>query len=144
MPTDQKLTPIEIVQKMMDKDAFSKWLGIELVTIEVGYAKIKMKVRDEMLNGFHIAHGGIAYSIADSALAFASNGHGRIAVSTNTTITHFKNVHSGDILTAETREYNLGNKTAHYQIAVENQKKEQVALFSGSVYRTSKLWEGQL
>lgn len=143
MADKSKLSAWDIVEKMMEKDAFSKWLGVELVVIEAGFAKIKMEVRDEMVNGFNIGHGGIAYSLADSALAFASNGHGLIAVSTNTTITHFKSIKAGDELTAQTHEHNIGEKIAHYQVTVLNQDDEQVALFGGSVYRTSKRWEDQ-
>lgn len=62
---------------MLNHDSFSNWLGIELVEISEGYCRLKMKVRQEMTNGFNIAHGGIAYSLADSALAFASNSHGK-------------------------------------------------------------------
>ena len=67
----------KIVDKMYQNDAFSQWLGIEVVEVKDGYCKLNMTVRKEMLNGFQIAHGGIAYSLADSALAFASNSHGR-------------------------------------------------------------------
>jgi len=140
---EQKKTPSswKIAETMMKKDAFSQWLGIEMVVIDKGYAKLKMKVRDEMLNGFGIAHGGITYSLADSALAFASNGTGKMAVSTGTSIAHYKQVQSGDTLTVEARETNLGEKVAHYQVIVQNQDEENVASFFGSVYRTSKDWE---
>lgn len=131
----------KIVEAMMKKDAFSKWLKIEVVVIEAGYAKLKMKVTEDMLNGFGIAHGGITYSLADSALAFAGNGHGKIAVSTGTSISHFKQVKSGDTLTAEAREVNLGEKVGHYQVNILNQDEERVAIFFGSVYRTAKTWE---
>ncbi len=125
----------------MKKDAFSRWLGIEVIVGDKGYAKLKMKVKDEMLNGFGIAHGGVTYSLADSALAFASNGHGKMAVSTGTSIAHFRQVQLADILTAEARETNLGEKVAHYQISITNQDEDVVASFFGSVYRTSKDWE---
>lgn len=138
-----KLSGWDIVGMMMEKDAFSKWLGIELVVVEQGYAKIKMTVREEMLNGFGIAHGGIAFSLADSALAFASNGHGQKALSISTSITHFKGIKAEDVLIAETRQHNIGEKIAHYQVVVTNQDQEEVALFSGSVYRTSKTWEAE-
>lgn len=131
----------KIVEAMMKKDAFSKWLKIEVVVIEAGYAKLKMKVTEDMLNGFGIAHGGITYSLADSALAFAGNGHGKIAVSTGTSISHFKQVKSGDTLTAEAREVNLGEKVGHYQVDIMNQDEELVAMFFGSLYRTAKNWE---
>lgn len=141
MAEEKKLSAWEIVEKMMKKDAFSKWLGIELVVIEQGFAKIKLTVRDEMLNGFGIAHGGIAYSLADSALAFAGNSHGQRAVSTNTTITHFVEVKAGDVLTASTIEHSKGERVAHYQVNITNQNDENVAALSGSVYRTSKMWQ---
>lgn len=141
MAEKRKLSGWDIVEKMMEKDAFSKWLGIEIVVIEEGYAKIKMKVREEMLNGFGIAHGGITFSLADSALAFASNGHGQKALSINTSITHFKGIKADDVLTAETHQHNIGEKVAHYQVVITNQEDEEVALFSGSVFRTSKVWE---
>ncbi len=140
MAEETKMSAWAIVEKMMEKDAFSKWLGIEIVAVEDGYAKIKLTVRDEMLNGFGIAHGGISYSLADSALAFAGNSHGQVAVSTNTSISHFVEVRSGDVLTAVTHEYNKGERVAHYQVNITNQNDENVAAFSGSVYRTSKLW----
>jgi acyl-CoA thioesterase len=140
---ENKKTPSswKIVETMLKKDAFSKWLGIEVVVIDKGYAKLKMKVRDDMVNGFGIAHGGITYSLADTALAFASNGHGKIAVSTGTSIAHYKQVQSGDSLIAEARETNLGEKVGHYQVIITNQDEENVATFFGSVYRTSKDWE---
>ena len=63
---------LEIANKMYEQDAFSQWLGIDIEDVTEGYCKLKMSVRKEMLNGFQIAHGGIAYSLADTALAFAS------------------------------------------------------------------------
>ena len=131
----------EIVDKMMAADAFSKWLNIEILAVEPGFAKLKMEVRPEMLNGFDIAHGGIAYSLADSALAFAGNGHGKMAVSTGTSISHFKKVTAGEVLVAEAREVNRSNRTALYQVDVTNGKNEKIALFIGSLYITSKNWE---
>src|SRR3982750_2317400 len=90
----------KVVSKMYDSDWFSQWLGIERVKVEPGSCVLKMKVRKEMLNGFGIAHGGITYSLADSALAFASNSHGRMSVSVETSISHTEAVKEGDELTA--------------------------------------------
>jgi acyl-CoA thioesterase len=130
----------KVVSAMYDKDWFSQWLGIERVKIETGTCVLKMKVRKEMLNGFGIAHGGITYSLADSALAFASNSHGKMAVSVETSISHTAQLHEGDEITATTEEMSLSNKIAVYQITVKNQKNEVVALFKGTVYRTGKEW----
>ena len=125
---------------MFDNDWFSQWLGIERIKVETGKCVLRMKVRKEMLNGFGIAHGGITYSLADSALAFASNSHGRMAVSVETSISHTKQLHEGDVLTASAEEMSLSNKIAVYHITVKKQDDEVVALFKGTVYRTGKEW----
>lgn len=125
---------------MYDNDPFSIWLGIELIDIKEGFCCLKMKVKQPMLNGFNIAHGGIAYSLCDSALAFASNSYGIKCVSIETSISHLKQVKEHDELTASTREIYKGNKTAIYDVSVVNQSKELVAIFKGTVYRTGKPW----
>ena len=132
--------PEKVFKKMYDNDAFSQWLGIEVVYVKDGYCELKMTVRKEMLNGFQIAHGGIAYSLADSALAFASNSHGRKSISVETSISHTVSVKEGDILTAITEELSLSDKTGVYLITITNQNNEDVAYFKGTVYRTSKEW----
>ena len=132
--------PWKIVNKMYDQDAFSQWLGIEIVDVSEGYCQLKMKVRKEMLNGFHIAHGGIAYSLADSALAFASNSHGKKSLSVETSISHTVSVKDGDVLTATTKELSLSDKIGVYLITVTNNQNQKIAYFKGTVYRTSKDW----
>ena len=133
-------TPKEIVDLMFNNDSFSLWLGIERIKDELGNSVLKMEVRKDMLNGFGIAHGGIAYAFADSALAFASNSHGRQALSVGTSISHTKKVLEGDVLTTRVKELSLTNKIGIYQVFVENQAKELVAVFKGTVYRTEKYW----
>jgi acyl-CoA thioesterase len=130
----------KVVDTMYNNDWFSQWLGIERITIRLGHCILRMKVRKDMLNGFAIAHGGITYSLADSALAFASNSHGRKAVSVETSISHTEPLHEGDTITATAEEIKLSNKIGIYHITVTNQKNEKVALFKGTVYRTSKDW----
>ena len=130
----------KIVNKMFDKDAFSQWLGIEIIEVKDGYCELKMTVRKEMLNGFQIAHGGIAYSLADSALAFASNSHGRKSLSVETSISHTVSVKKDDVLIAMTEELFLSDNIGVYLISITNQKNQEVAHFKGTVYRTSKEW----
>ena len=130
----------KVVAIMYDNDAFSQWLGIEVVEVKDGYCELKMTVRKEMLNGFQIAHGGIAYSLADSALAFASNSHGRKSLSVETSISHTVSVKEGDVLTANTEELSLSDKIGVYLITITNQDNQEVAYFKGTVYRTSKEW----
>ncbi len=136
----EEILPKKVVDDMFQNDAFSHWLGIERVSEGRGKSVLKMTVRQEMLNGFGNAHGGISYSLADSALAFASNSHGRKAVSIETSISHISQIKEGDVLTATAREESCSNKIAVYSIKVTNQKNEKVALFKGTVYRTSKIW----
>ena len=130
----------KVVEKMITKDTFSKWLGIEILEITKGYCKLKMIVRKEMTNGFDIAHGGISYSLADSALAFAANSDGIQSLSVETSIAHTKKVMSGDTLIAETQEVSKNDKSAVYNINITNQDNIEVAHFKGKVYRTKREW----
>ena len=133
-------SPTKIVNKMFDQDAFSQWLGIEIVNVLDGYCQLKMTVRKEMLNGFHIAHGGIAYSLADSALAFASNSNGKKSLSVETSISHTISIKDGDELTATTEELSLSDKIGVYLITITNNEDQEIAYFKGTVYRTSRDW----
>jgi len=128
------------MNKMYEQDAFSKWLGIVCIEAKPGVCVLQLTVRPDMLNGFGIAHGGITYSLADSALAFASNSHGRKAVSVETSISHTESLKAGDVITAKAEELSLSNKIGVYQITVKRQDGKVVALFKGTVYRTSKEW----
>ncbi len=130
-----------IIDEMFDQDYFSQWLGIERLDEATGYCVLRMTIRREMLNGFGIVHGGIAYSLADSALAFASNTHGRQAVSIETSISHLESLREGDTLTARAEEEHLGHKIAVYRVVLTNQNDRMVALFKGVVYRSSRVWE---
>ncbi len=133
--------PKKVVNKMADNDRFSQWLGIELVEVKQGYCVLRMTIRKEMLNAFAIAHGGITYSLADSALAFASNTYGRKTVSVETSISHTEPLKLGDVITAVAEEMSLSNKIGVYHVIIKNQNDKVVALFKGTVYRTSKDWE---
>ena len=134
------MTPSEIVHKMYDNDPFSKWLGIEVDAISKGSCQLSMTIRQEMLNGFGIAHGGITYSIADSALAFAANTHGRQSVSIDTSINHTETLKEGDKIVAIASEESLKNRFGFYKIEIKRND-TIVALFKGTVYRTNKEWE---
>ncbi|HAQ71779.1 hotdog fold thioesterase [Salibacteraceae bacterium] len=131
----------KVVDRMFNNDPFSQWLGIERLEDGAGCSVLKMTIRKDMLNGFDIAHGGITYSLADSALAFASNGHGRMAVSVETSISHTESLKEGDVITAVAEEKSLSNKIGVYHITITNQENKTVALFKGTVYRTGKDWE---
>lgn len=128
----------DVVHHMMENDLFSQWLGIEVLSIREGYSKIKMTVRKEMVNGFGIVHGGIAFSLADSAFAFACNNRNVLSVALDTSINFIKPVHVDDVLIAEAEEIHNGKSTGLYHITISNQQQHQVALFKGLCYRTDK------
>lgn len=135
------LEPDQIIAKMLERDAFSQWLGVRVEDIKAGQCTLSMVIRDEMLNGFLIGHGGISFSFADCALAFASNSRGRHAVSVETSITHHKPLQEGDHIFAKTKEIHLSNKLGTYLVEVTKASHELVATFKGTVYRTSRVWE---
>lgn len=128
----------EVVDHMMDHDAFSQWLGIEVLEITEGYSRIRMTIRKEMVNGFGIVHGGVPFAFADSAFAFACNNRNNLSVALDVTISFMKAMHIGDVLTAEAKEIHNGRSTGVYLITIHNQKNEQVALFKGTCFRTGK------
>jgi acyl-CoA thioesterase len=129
----------KIVENMYNNDLFSQWLGIRILEDGKGISKLEMTVRPEMVNGFGVAHGAITFALADSALAFASNAHGRKAVSIETSINHLKPVMTGDILTATAEETFLSHKLGIYHIQI-NRGQDLVATFKGVVYRKTELW----
>jgi acyl-CoA thioesterase len=134
------MNPTQIVEKMMQHDAFSQWLGIRVLEAGAGKSVLEMEIRPEMLNGFGIAHGAITYALADSALAFAANGHGRHSVSVDTSIHHLEPLKPGDIIRALAREDALKNRFGFYSIDIFKSE-TLVAQFRGTVYRTEKNWE---
>ena len=135
------LSPKDIVNEMLAKDYFSQWLKMEVLNISEGACTLQLKIRKDMLNGFGIAHGGITYSLADSALAFASNSYGRKAVSVETSVSHTKSLKEDDVIIAEAIEEHRSNKIAIYSVKVINISDNSiVALFKGTVYLTSQNW----
>ncbi len=138
MPDKKDQLANSVVNHMMENDLFSQWLGIEILEIREGYSKIKMTVRKEMINGFGIVHGGIAFSLADSAFAFACNNRNILSVALDTSINFLKPVHVDDVLNAEAKELHNGKSTGLYHISISNQKEHLVAVFKGTCYRTGK------
>ena len=131
-------TPQEVVSHMMANDLFSQLLGIEILDVKEGYSKIKITVRKEMINGFGIVHGGIAFALSDSAFAFACNNRNFLSVALDTSINFLKPVNVGDILIAEAKELHNGKSTGLYQVTVANQFDHTVAIFKGTCFRTNK------
>lgn len=128
----------DVVAHLMEHDLFSQWLGIELLDVKDGYSKVKMLVRNEMVNGFGIVHGGVTFSLADSAFAFACNNRNVLSVALDTSINFLKPVQVGDELIAEAVELHNGKSTGLYSILITNQKDMLVAVFKGNCFRTNK------
>jgi len=127
-----------VVARMVEHDAFSRWLGIEIIDVRPGGAAVRMRVRDDMLNGFGVCHGGVTFSLADSAFAFASNTHGRVSLSIENSMTYPAAVHAGDVLTARAEEETGSARLGFFRVVVTNQRDETVALFRGTVYKTGR------
>lgn len=123
---------------MTRRDEFSRWLGLEIDAIDIGYCKLHYTVKREMLNGFENIHGGILFSASDSAFAFACNSHGIITVALDVSITFTAPAKEGDLLSVEAKELHLGNKTGLYDIRTTNAEGKLVAVFKGTAYRTGK------
>lgn len=130
----------KIPHKMLSLDPFSTWLGIEILECEIGRCKVGLTVKKDMLNSMGKAHGGISYSLADTAFGFAANTHGKYAVSIETSINHIEALEEGDFIVAESVIEKVKNKLGFNIIEVKRGE-ELIALFKGVVYRTQKDWE---
>ena len=137
--SSKNLKAVDITVKMLAKDAFSSWLGIEILETEIGRAKVGMRVRSDMMNSMNKAHGGITYSLADTAFGFAANSFGKYAVSIETSINHIEALEEGDYITAESIINGTKNKLGFHIIEVKRGN-DLVAIFKGVAYRTSKEW----
>lgn len=127
-----------VVNGMRARDAFSEWLGIEVLEIAPRRSVVQMQVRAEMVNGFGVSHGGIVYSLADSALAFAANTHGKVTVAIENSISYPRPVAVGDVLTATADEDSATSRLGFYRVTVRNQRDEIVSTFRGTVYKTDR------
>ena len=123
---------------MEETDAFSRWLGIEVLEIAPRRSTCRLTVREEMVNGFGVTHGGIAFSLADSAFAFACNTHGMVTVSIENSITYPAPIGVGDVLTAVAKEDAASGKLSYYSAEVRNQHGDVVALFRGTAFKTAR------
>jgi acyl-CoA thioesterase len=136
--TDAQKLAERVVHGMLARDAFSEWLGIEAIEIAPRRSTVRMTVRPEMVNGFGVSHGGIVYSLADSALAFACNTDGRVTVAIENSISYPQPVAVGDILTAVAEEDSATSKLGFYRVMIRNQRDVVVSTFRGTVYKTQR------
>ncbi|KFG94927.1 phenylacetic acid degradation protein [Burkholderia paludis] len=116
---------------MYDADACSRAFGMEIAEVRAGYARLKMRVRPEFLNGHQTCHGGIIFTLADSTFAFACNSYNLNTVAAGCSIEYLRPVYGDDVLTAEAIEQARAGRQGIYDIRVTNQAGETVAMFRG-------------
>jgi acyl-CoA thioesterase len=141
MMSEQEMADKIVRRQMLANDTFSQWMGLEIIELIPGKCIVRAKVKPSMLNGFNICHGGITFSIADSAFAFASNSRGIQSLSVETSISHVKKVLPDDTIIAVAIEKHITSKFGHYEVLLTNQHNETVAIFKGTVFRTGKSWD---
>jgi len=122
---------------MYERDPASQALGMTLDAIRPGYARMRMRVRDDMLNGHGTCHGGYIFMLADSAFAFACNSHNFNTVGAGCTIDYLAPGRAGDVLVAEAVEQALSGKTGVYDVVVTDQDGRKIALFRGKSHRVA-------
>jgi acyl-CoA thioesterase len=138
MDDDKQHRSRRIAEKMMKEDAFSRWMGMEILDVREGFCKVSCTITDDMLNGFRVTHGGIIFSLADSALAFSAATYGRVALALDNSISFTQKTSSGNRLTATSECLQITYKTGLFEVKVRNEKDELVAVMKASVYRTSE------
>lgn len=117
--------------QMLERDKSTPALGIEVEVAGVGSAIARMRVRDDMANGFGVCHGGLVFALADTAFAIACNAYDRVTVAAGASIEFLRPAVVGDELTATADEDYRGRRSGHYSVRVANQRGELVALFRG-------------
>ena len=133
-------SPKEIVDIMLQYDHFSEWMNIEVTDLGEGHCSLKCTTKKDMLNGFGILHGGITYSISDSALAFASNSYGYKCVSVETSISHLRPVKIDTELKAVCTEIHRGKTIGIYNVDITDDKDQLVSSFKGTVHISTEEW----
>ncbi|CAM2149127.1 MULTISPECIES: hydroxyphenylacetyl-CoA thioesterase PaaI [Paraburkholderia] len=133
--TPGDMTPDELArataQAMYEADGCSRALGMELLEVRAGYARLRMSVRPEFLNGHQICHGGLIFTLADSTFAFACNSYNINTVASGCSIEFLRPVQPDDQLTAEAVEQVMSGRNGIYDIRVTNRAGETVAMFRG-------------
>lgn len=135
VPTDPQALAQAVADGMYAKDPATQALGMRILEVAPGYAKLSMTVRRDMLNGHQTCHGGFIFSLADSAFAFSCNSRNVATVASGCTIDYLAPGFEGDVLIAEARERSLAGRTGIYDVNVSNQEGRAIAIFRGRSYR---------
>jgi acyl-CoA thioesterase len=133
--TSSALSPLELAQEsariMWAEDTATRQVGMQLLEVAPGRAKLSLTVRDEFTNGHGMCHGGYIFMLADSAFAFACNSHNQRAVAASAAIEFIAAAQRGDLLTAECAEQSRGGRSGLYDTRVTDQNGRLIALFRG-------------
>ena len=125
----------KVAEAMLAADQASRAMGMAIVAVSVGCATVQMTIRADMVNGHQTCHGGIIFTLADSAFAFACNNRNLLTVASGCSIEFLAPAYAGDILTAEAREVALRGRTGVYDVAISNQTGTVIAAFRGRSHR---------
>lgn len=131
-PADAQRLAEAAAEVMMASDRAARRLGIHVVSVAPGRSVLRMVVRREMLNGHDMGHGGMTFTLADTAFAYACNSHNQSAVAQTAQVTFLRPTRAGDVLTAAAEEISLGRRSGIYDVTVVNQRDEKVAVFRGN------------
>lgn len=131
-------SPQQIIETLLRQDPFSNWMKVKIIGAGEGHCKIQCRIRDNMTNGFGITHGGIIFSIADTALAFSASTYGKVALALDNSISFTNKSVAGDILTASSSAINITRKIGLFDVRIKNQNNITIAMMKGTVYRTGK------
>ncbi len=138
LPLGSGFDTAQVLKTMLTHDNFSAWMGIVVDEYSEGYCKLHYTIREEMLNGFGIVHGGIVFSGSDSAFAFACNSHGTLSVALDVHISFINAARAGDVMTVVAKELHTGNKVSFYDVTTTNEEGKIISVFKGTAYRTGK------
>ncbi|MFC6299323.1 hydroxyphenylacetyl-CoA thioesterase PaaI [Pseudomonas sp. CCM 7893] len=125
----------QCAQTLFNRDAASQAMGIRLLSVAPGCARLGMSVRAEMIQGHGTCHGGYLFALADSAFAVACNSYNDATVALGCSIDYIAPAHLGDTLSADCREQSRAGRTGNYDVRIENQTGQLIALFHGKSYK---------
>ena len=134
-PAEAQVLAEAVAEAMWSRDRAANALGIKIESVGPGVSHLSMPVRGDMVNGHHICHGGLIFSLADTAFAYACNAYNFNTVASGCSIDYVAPARLGDTLVATAEERALSGRTGVYDITVRNQKGENIALFRGKSYR---------
>lgn len=138
MPADRNTAAQAYAAAMLENDRATRSLGITVLVSAPGNAEATMTVRDDMLNGFGVCHGGHLFALADTAFAFACNGYGEVTVAASANIDFLRPAAVGDQLIASATERSRGGRTGVYDVSVRRHDGVEIALFRGRSHATRR------